>query len=1174
MTSAHASAYARNVTRLIASISATEPSFYAAIKDLLGAVLAERRLPFEVRVATSEHRHGGSSDLPDLALYDSAGEYLVICGEVKLPDVGLKDLALSSGGDDQIGRYLAQTAVVLLSNVREFGVVTAAPGNGDRGPVPRGQRRLERVVKLWETEEDFRRGRPVRDDAFDELADLIEQAITRHAPIAEPESLARILALQARHAKSDLPARFTDAVQDLLEDFGTALGVKFVGKEGEEFFRSSLIQTAYYGLFAGWALWWQQGAKGTFRWEDVSDYLRIPFLGELFHEFRHPKRLKELRLKQHLDDATETLGRVDRDRFFNRFHLPTIDEQDPAAELSTSAITYFYEPFLEAFDPELRKQLGVWYTPIEIVRYQVRRVDQILRTDLGCRRGFADPKVVVLDPCCGTGAYLIEVLRCIASQLRSEGVGALLGQRLLSDACSRICGFELLTAPFVVAQLQMYLLFSQLGAEPQPDQRLAVFLTNALTGWEGGEDYVKMNFPELEAERASAGRVKRDARIIVVLGNPPYNRFAGVPPIDDERNLIDDYKGIQRDGHGRQVGNAALFSEWGIQKQTLDDLYIRFFRLAERRIGERAPFGVVSFISNYSFYLGRSHPIMRESLLRSFDEIWIDSLNGDKYTTGKVIPKGLPGEGTTDQSVFTTDADARGIQVGTGITTLVKKGPRPADQTAGKVFYRDFWGRADAKRRALLDSLDSSSWSDAQRVGASRRPEGPRDYATIRVSRDQGWVFADVATSDRSANWPKLNELFTTTVHGANPNRGIEGSVVEIDPSVLESRMRDYFSACPFDELAARHPELCKNRSRYDARELRKQLVAKSQFTADRIVPFLLFPFDLRWLYYETGAKLLDEHSPELWKNLAGNEFLVSVPHARRPSEARPLLVTTSFFHHLNDRGAIAFPMLVVESSASNNLFERSAATSRTGNLARNAAPALCGVHGRHRGADDRGMVHDLFRLILAATHAPKYEAEHHASLKTDWARIPIPRDCNLFRSMVDAGDRIALLLNPLLEATDVIVELVGNEFASLGAIRRIDGRELAGADLCVTRNYFGAAKGDWRDRAPAPGEQWCERWSSCTGDLYLNDDVFVQHVPEAVWNYELGGYPVLKKWLGGREAGRRGGKPMTADEAEQLQSIVRRIAALLVLHGRLDDLYERAAPDAFTCAELGIKSE
>ena len=146
---------------------------------------------------------------------------------------------------------------------------------------------------------------------------------------------------------------------------------------------------------------------------------------------------------------------------------------------------YFYEPFLEAFDPALRKQLGVWYTPNEVVRYMVARVDKALKDDLDISDGLAAENVYVLDPCCGTGAYLAEVLRRVAANLETQGVGALAGARVKQAATlNRVFGFEIMPAPFVVAHLQVGLALDGLGAPLADNERAGVFLTNALTGWE------------------------------------------------------------------------------------------------------------------------------------------------------------------------------------------------------------------------------------------------------------------------------------------------------------------------------------------------------------------------------------------------------------------------------------------------------------------------------------------------------------------------------------------------------------------------------------------------------------------------------------------------------------------------------------------------------------------
>ncbi len=200
----------------------------------------------------------------------------------------------------------------------------------------------------------------------------------------------------------------------------------------------------------------------------------------------------------------------------------------------------------------------------------------MLREELDIADGLADPRVVVLDPCCGTGAYLVEVLNTIAATLREKGDDALIAHDLKQAAMSRIYGFEILPAPFVISHLQIGMLLHRLGAPfaDESDERAGVFLTNALTGWEPPtEPKQHLLFTEMEEERDKAQAVKQTAPILVILGNPPYNGFAGVSP-EEEGGLVEPYK-------------RGLISDWGVKKFNLDDLYVRFFRLAERRIARR-----------------------------------------------------------------------------------------------------------------------------------------------------------------------------------------------------------------------------------------------------------------------------------------------------------------------------------------------------------------------------------------------------------------------------------------------------------------------------------------------------------------------------------------------------------------------------------------------------------
>lgn len=1161
-----ASSFVRETSALYRASSTTERSYYPWIRDLWARLLDSRSLPFEVRAETSERREGeGGADQPDLALFDE-GDFIAVLGEVKNPEVEIADMAASTDRNNQVGRYLARTGVVLLSNVRSVGLLACKSDYKRlRGiPVPPEARDLLDVVNLWPAESAFAKGIAILPDALQDLGDLLERAVTEFAPIAEPASLARILARQARKAKADLPERF-DAVAGLLDDYKTALGLSFEVKDerGSEFFRSSLIQTAYYGLFAGWTLWHRAKDGTSFEWDRMDRYLRIPFLGKLFYEFKHPDRLAELRLAPHLDRATATLARVDRPTFFSRFPYPTLRAESEGGTTTISALTYFYEPFLEAFDPELRKELGVWYTPPEIVRYQVRKVEQILRERLDCRRGFADERVVVLDPCCGTGAYLLEVVRCIATEARRRGDEATLAAELMQAVAQRIIGFEILTAPFVIAQLQLYLLLSDAGANPDRHQRPAVFLTNALTGWDDPAQ-IKVNFPELREEHELAQKVKRGAKIIVVLGNPPYNRFAGTA-LDEEADLVDHYKGISRtkdkSGKLKQVGESLLYTRWGIRKQLLDDLYIRFFRLAEKRIGEKAEYGVVSFISNSSYLTGRSHPLMRESLLKNFHEIWIDNTHGNRIASERTP------WGESCETLFSFDGGA-GIKVGTCITTLMKRSRASTPPGDVPLHFRDFWGRADAKRRALLDSLQMNRWDAARKVEAAKRPEGPREYETFQVTEAARWMFAPRDTNVGYEAWPALDELFPTAYQGVNPNRGLDGSVVDTERHALEDRMARYFGARSFAAAAASAPELAVPRAGYKPEQVWKTIQAKSGFEPAKVAKYLLFPLDQRWLYYETEDHLLNRPRPEFSANLAGNEFLITVPQPRRVSEARPLLARTLVDLHVHDRGSVCLPrevragplVSVPNANLSPSVWKGLAlAWDLSGDLSAEAA---------------RTLVARLFRCALAILHSPQYQQDHQDALAQDWAHLPIPREATLLDQLVQAGDKVAVLLEPSEDPEPVAAGIVGaDRLRKLGDLRRRDGGAVEVDDLLVTASYYGAAKGDWRRRVFTEDEGALSSWGSETGDLHINAEICFANVPAAVWGLELGGYPVLKKWLGYRQASRQGGRPLTLAEARYFRSMVQRLAALLALQPNLDTLYEAVSGAAFTAEELGLRT-
>ncbi len=595
-----------------------------------------------------------------------------------------------------------------------------------------------------------------------------------------------------------------------------------------------MVQTLFYGVFSAWVLWSRQTPPptGAFNWHEAVWHLRAPVLRALFQQLSDPGRLQPLGLVEVLDWTAAALDRVDRAAFFARFN-------------EGEAVPYFYEPFLEAFDPALRKQLGVWYTPAEVVRYMVTRVDRALKDDLGIADGLAADNVYVLDPCCGTGAYLAETLKRIAANLEERGLGALTGARVKQAATQRVFGFEIMPAPFVVAHLQVGLTMQALDAPLSDDdnERAGVFLTNALTGW---EPHVQkpLPFPELEEERDRAERVKQDTPVLVILGNPPYNGFAGMA-VEEERELSEAYRTTKR--VRRPEG------------QGLNDLYVRFFRMAERRIAEKTGQGVVCFISNYSWLDGLSFTGMRERYLEAFDAIRIDCLNGDKYKTGKTTPEGAP-----DPSIFSTPEDPVGIQVGTAITTLVRKADHAPAETVG---FRQLWGQA--KREKLTDTAD----------------KGPETlYESIAPVLPLGLPFAAIAVNGDWQDWPSLPDLFPASFPGVQTKR--DSFLVDIDIDRLKARIGDYFkSEFSHEEIARRYPAAMKNSSGFvvsDANLVRDSLLARRGPDDTGFVRHAYRPFDTRWLYWEAGHGLLGRPVPDYKPHVfQGNIWLVFQRTAR-----------------------------------------------------------------------------------------------------------------------------------------------------------------------------------------------------------------------------------------------------------------------------------------------------
>lgn len=526
--------YLQDIREVLVSGAGTpETSYYTALENLLSDIgrhlkprvrcvlqLANRGVGLPDGGLFTQEQFRGAPDEPLLGQLPNRGV-------IEIKPIG-EDAWLTSDGE-QVSRYWGRYRQVLVTNLRDFVLV---------GQDLEGQPTKLETFRLATNEEEFRKllrhPKGAAKQVGDRLEEYLRRVMLRSTRLSAPEDIASLLASYAKDALARVegaPALFLTGVRRALEN---ALGMKFEGKDGEHFFRSTLVQTLFYGVFSAWVIWARsrpQGSESKFDWRTASFYLHVPVVRKLFYELADPGSVGALHLHESMDWATDVLNRVDQHGFFDRFE-------------ENQAVQYFYEPFLTAFDPVLRKQLGVWYTPREVVEYMVARVDQILRREFHLPDGLADERVYVLDPCCGTGTYLVEALQTIYRTLTKKSADALVANDVREAALTRIFGFEILPAPLVVSHLQIGLLLQMLGAplSEQAGQRAGVYLTNALTGWETREQ-PPLEWPELDAERTEATSVKTEKPILVVFGNPPYNAFAGVSPKEEE-GLVEPYKGI------------------------------------------------------------------------------------------------------------------------------------------------------------------------------------------------------------------------------------------------------------------------------------------------------------------------------------------------------------------------------------------------------------------------------------------------------------------------------------------------------------------------------------------------------------------------------------------------------------------------------------------------------
>jgi type I restriction-modification system DNA methylase subunit len=590
----------------------SERSHYPALKDLLDdsdkgidAVIEEK---------------GNKAGIPDLTVKQRE----ILIGYVEAKDVGLDLDQIEK--TEQLQRYLESFSNLLLTNYLEF-----------RWYV-NGKCRLKEILA-------HRHGDKLQIKDTEKIAALLDQFLNYTGEIiSSPEDLARQMARLTKVIRLATETALSLEVNNgELHQLKQGFSEVLLPDLNDADFADMYAQTISYGLFAARVGHAQNPGSETFTRRTAGTYIPAtnPFLKRLFNTVVETDAVSQIDWA--IDDLVQLLSQVDMGSILENFGQRTRQE-DP--------VVHFYETFLAAYNAALRKSRGVYYTPEPVVSFIVRSVDAILKDRFDLPLGLADntkdpltnkPRVQILDPATGTGTFLYEVIKQIYHNLEEIGMANQWDSYVRENLLNRLFGFELLMAPYAIAHLKLGLELQQLGYQFTGKQRLGIYLTNTLDEALKKSEILFGQFVAQEANEAST--IKRDVPVMVVLGNPPYS-YKSTNTGEWISGLVQDYYKV--DGKSLEEKNP----------KGLQDDYVKFIRFGQWRI-ERTGSGILAFITNHGYLDNPTFRGMRQSLEKTFDEIYIMDLHGNSKKK-EVAPDGSP-----DKNVFD-------IQQGVAVAIMVK----------------------------------------------------------------------------------------------------------------------------------------------------------------------------------------------------------------------------------------------------------------------------------------------------------------------------------------------------------------------------------------------------------------------------------------------------------------------------------------------------------------------
>ncbi len=1034
--------YLSKIKEALEAGDATEHTHRPALKDLIEHLSADI-------TAVNEPKRV-SCGAPDYAVKRRN----LSIGYIEAKDVGR---SLDEAEDSpQLERYKKSLHNLILTDYLEFRWYV----DGE----PRGTARLARQ----------RKGKLVPDkEGVEKTIDILSDFLSHNPePIADPQQLSQRLARLAHIIRDTIVGAFEkeNASQDLRglrEAFAEVLIPDLNRPEKLAEFADMYAQTIVYGLFA--ARCNHQGPGPFQRLGAAREIPKTnPFLKKLFESITGSS-LDEEPYVDFVEDLVAILASTDMERVLENFGKRT-GQEDP--------IVHFYETFLAAYDPKTRERRGVYYTPEPVVQYIVKSVDHILKTRFGLEGGlvhtadvveyereeaFLDeqgrpdrskllrtveeerPKVLILDPACGTGTFLYAVMDYIRAEFMKRGDAGLWSAYVRDHLLPRLFGFELLMAPYAVAHFKLGMLLAgyDLPKEQQKqwqydfeaDERLGIFLTNTLD-----EPLLKMaealwGLRILSEEANAASKVKRDLPIMVVLGNPPYSNFGMMNKGAFISNLLKKYK-----------------KDLDEKKINLDDDFIKFIRWAQWRIALTG-YGVLAFITSNTYIDGLTHRVMRKSLMEDFNEIYVLNLHGNN------MRKEVSPDGSKDENVFDIQ---QGVAIGIFIRTHRK--------TEAEVYHADLWGLRENKYKYLTtNNISTTEWKKIEPLA--------QNFFFVPRASDVEPEYDDF--------WP-IGKIFIVHQSGLKTDR--DKLFFDYDREELGNRIKIFYTESGLEPAF---------REKYDVRDSSSYKLisrrAKTNFDINNIHLCLYRPFDAQWLYYDpslTSRPAWDVMQHMLANNNLGLVFMrqVSVQDEYTHFLATRYLVDNRSFY--SNKGIMSMaPVYLLENEQQlliGPTKSNSVSSNRIPNLNPDFVSAFASRLGMEFVSDGHGDLattfgpEDIFNYIYAVFHSPTYRQRYAEFLKIDFPRVPMTASPELFRKLCILGEELVALHlpeSPKVSEHSVSFPEPGDNMVEKGYPKFVFYEEEKTGYVYINKTqYFkGIPKEVWEFHVG--GYQVCEKW-------------------------------------------------------------------------------------------------